>query len=132
MMSSLEKIVYNILLKSNIKFEQEKQFKDLYNSLYRFDFYLPNERAVLEINGQQHYIFTKQFHANRSDFLKAKERDRRKLAYCLANDIKAYCIPYWEIGNINTIEDIFQDKFLARSKFHNDEVWRHQNSKQKA
>lgn len=128
-MSSLEKIVYNILYKSGLKFEQEKQFKDLYNSLYRFDFYIPSIPAVIEVNGMQHYIYTSQFHANRSDFLKAQERDRRKLAYCLANGIKAYCIPYWEMGNITKIDDIFQDKFLARSKFHNDEVWRIQKSR---
>lgn len=130
MMSSFEKIVRSILVESGVQFEQEKQFKDLYNGLYRFDFYLPVQNCVLEIQGMQHYIFTKQFYANRSDFLKAQERDRRKLAYCLANNIKAYCIPYWEMGNINTIDDIFQDKFLARSKFHNDEVWRLQKSKQ--
>lgn len=130
MMSTFEKIVRSILDGSGVQFEQEKQFKDLYNSLYRFDFYIPSIPAVIEVNGMQHYIYTKQFHANRSDFLKAQERDRRKLAYCLANNIKAYCIPYWEMGNINTIDDIFQDKFLARSKFHNDEVWRLQKSKQ--
>lgn len=130
MMSTFERIVRSILDRSGVQFEQEKQFKDLYNSLYRFDFYIPSIPAVIEVNGMQHYVYTKQFHANRSDFLKAQERDRRKLAYCLANNIKAYCIPYWEMGNINTIDDIFQDKFLARSKFHNDEVWRLQKSKQ--
>lgn len=129
MMSTFERLVRSILDRSGVQFEQEKQFKDLYNSLYRFDFYIPSIPAVIEVNGMQHYVFTKQFHANRSDFLKAQERDRRKLAYCLANGIKAYCIPYWEMGNINTIDDIFQDKFLARSKFHNDEVWRLQKSK---
>ena len=130
MMSTFERLVRSILDRSGVQFEQEKQFKDLYNSLYRFDFYIPSIPAVIEVNGMQHYVYTKQFHANRSDFLKAQERDRRKLAYCLANNIKAYCIPYWEMGNINTIDDIFQDKFLARSKFHNDEVWRLQKSKQ--
>lgn len=129
MMSSFEKIVYHILVESGIQFEQEKQFKDLYNGLYRFDFYLPATKTAIEVNGLQHYTFTKQFYSNRSDFLKALERDRRKISYCLANDIKIYCIPYWEIGNIQEINDLFQDKFLARSKFHNDEVWRLQKSK---
>ena len=128
MMSTFEKIVYQILSGSGILFEQEKQFKDFYNGLYRFDFYIPDRKTVIEVNGLQHYTFTRQFHANRSDFLKAQERDRRKIAYCLANDIKIYCIPYWEIGNIKTFNDLFQDKFLARSKFHNDEVWRIQKN----
>lgn len=130
MMSSFEKIVRSILVESGVYFEQEKQFKDLYNGLYRFDFYIPSMNTVLELNGYQHYIYTKQFYSNRSDFLKAKERDRRKLAYCLANGIKAYCIPYWEINNIKTFNDLFQNKFLAHSKFHNDEVWRMQKTEQ--
>lgn len=130
MMSSFEKVVRSILLESGVRFEQEKQFKDLYNGLYRFDFYLPEQNCVLEVNGGQHYVYTKQFYSNRSDFLKALERDRRKISYCLANDIKIYCIPYWEIENIKTFEDLFQDKFLAQSKFHNDEVWRNQKNRQ--
>ncbi len=101
----------------------------MYNGLYRFDFYIPSLNIVLEVNGLQHYVFTKQFHTNRSDFLKAQERDRRKISYCLANNIKIYCIPYWEIGNIKTFNDLFQDKFLARSKFHNDTAWRNQKTK---
>lgn len=130
MMSSFEKVVRSILLESGVYFEQEKQFKDLYNGLYRFDFYLPKQKRVLEINGAQHYTYTKQFYSNRSDFLKAQERDRRKISYCLANNIKIYCIPYWEIDNIKTFKDLFQDKFLAQSKFHNDEVWRNQKNRQ--
>lgn len=130
MMSNFEKIIYQILTESNIQFEQEKQFKDLYNGLYRFDFYLPEKNCVLEVNGLQHYVYTKQFHANRSEFSKGQERDRRKISYCLAHDIKIYCLPYWELGNIKTIQDIFQTKFLAQSKFHNDEVWRNQKNRQ--
>jgi hypothetical protein len=51
MMSSFEKIVYHILVESGIQFEQEKQFKDLYNGLYRFDFYLPATKIAIEVNG---------------------------------------------------------------------------------
>lgn len=130
MMSGFEKIVYQILTKSNVQFEQEKQFKDLYNSLYRFDFYLPEQNCIIETQGSQHYVYTKQFHSNRSEFLKAQERDRRKIAYCLAHDIKIYCIPYWEIGNLENLDDLFQEKFLAKSKFHNDEAWRIQKNRQ--
>lgn len=129
MMSTFEKMVYQILQESGTPFEQEKQFKDFYNGLYRFDFYLPEQNSVVEVNGMQHYTFTRQFHANRSEFLKAQERDRRKIAYCLANGIRIYCIPYWEIGNLKNFDDLFQTKFLARTKFHNDEVWRTQKNR---
>lgn len=129
MMSKFEKKIYKLLTKANIAFVQEKQFKDCYNGLYRFDFYIPAEQTVVEVHGPQHYTFTEKFYKSSSDFKKAQERDRRKISYCLANNIKCYCIPYWDIENIKNVEDIFQDIYLAKSKFHNDEVWRQQNSK---
>lgn len=127
-MSSLEQAIYKILVRENISFEQEKNFKDCYNGLYRFDYYLPKLNMALECQGQQHYIFTKKFHKNRSDFTKGQERDRRKINYCLAKGIKLYCIPYWDIDKITCFNDIIQDKYLARSKFHNDRAYRQQKS----
>ena len=130
-MSSLEKHIYQVLLQASLYFVQEKQFKDLRNGLYRFDFYIPSQNTAIEVQGAQHYEFLKAFHKKRSDFTKAQERDRAKISYCLARGIKLYCIPYWEVNNIHSVNDLFQEEFLARSKFHNDEVWRLQKSKEK-
>jgi hypothetical protein len=58
-----------------------------------------------------------------------QEHDRRKFSYCLANDIKIYAIPYWEINKINSAKELFNPKFLARSRWKNDEdydAWRKQ------
>ncbi len=129
MMSSFEKIVHSILLRNGVDFVQEKQFKDLRNGLYRFDFFLPGANAAIEVNGQQHYIYTKNFHKKKSDFTKAQERDRQKIQYCLAHNIKLYIIPYWEADHLKSLKDLFQQKFLATDKFHNDIVWRQQNRK---
>ena len=128
-MSSLERVVYNILVQADLSFEQEKIFKDCYNGYYRYDFYLSKQQVIFEVNGQQHYEYTKKFYKHRTDFLKAQERDRRKITYALAHNIKIYCIPYWEINNLHSIDDLFNEKFLAHSKFHNDEVYRYQKSK---
>lgn len=125
-MSSLEKIIYKILIAEKIKFQQEKIFKDCYNGYYRFDFFLPEYNYIIEVNGAQHYQFTKQFHKHRSDFTKAQERDRRKISYCLANNITIYIIPYWEVPNIKTFKDMTNPLYRALDKFHNDYVWRHQ------
>lgn len=125
-MSSLEQVVYKILVQENISFEQEKQFKDCYNGLYRFDFYLPDKNIVLELNGAQHYKYVKEFYTTTADFKKAQERDRRKISYCLAKGISIYCIPYWEVSNLKNFSDLTQKKFLAESKFHNDVVFRQQ------
>lgn len=126
-MSSLEQTVYNILVQENISFEREKQFEDCYNGLYRFDFYLSDKNIVIEVNGAQHYQYTKAFYASKSDFTKAQERDRRKISYCLAKNILIYCIPYWETNNLKTFSDLTQEKFKATTKFHNDIAFRLQN-----
>lgn len=124
MMSSLEKKVYDLLIEGHFYVEREKIFKDCYNGLYRYDFFLPEINTLLEINGEQHYIPTKRFYKSKTDFSKAQERDRRKISYALARGMKLYCIPYWEIDNLKTPNDLFAQKFLAQSKFHNDDVFR--------
>lgn len=122
--SSLEKTVIKILSQESIFYIKEKTFPDLHKGLYRFDFYLPNYDIILEIQGAQHYEFVKAFYKKREDFLKAQERDRKKISYCLAHDIKLYCIPYWEIENLGSFSDLLQDRFLAKTQFHNDNVFR--------
>ena len=123
-MSSYEQKVYGLLVKAHITVVREKVFTDCYNGLYRYDFYLPDLNALLEVNGAHHYTYVKKFYKKKSDFLKAQERDRRKISYALAHGIKIYCIPYWEIDNLSTFDDLFAQKFLAKSKFHNDDVFR--------
>lgn len=126
-MSSYEQKIYGLLVKAHITVVREKVFTDCYNGLYRYDFYLPDLNTLCEVQGEQHYIYNKKFYKNKSDFLKAQERDRRKISYALAHSIKIYCIPYWEIENLSSTEDLFSQKFLAKSKFHNDIVFRTKN-----
>lgn len=128
-MSQLENHILSILTKAQVPYTREFQVKDLRNGLYRFDFYLPTLNTVIEVNGAQHYVCTPHFHMTKSDFLKAQERDRRKIAYCLAHDIDLYIIPYWDIENIRTFNDILNPNYLAHSKFHNDEAYRSHFSK---
>lgn len=126
-MSNYETLLKKIFLRNGLKFEQEKTFSDLRGGKYRFDFYFSNYKGikiVVEMNGAQHYKIVPRFHKTRQDFLSAQERDRRKISWCLANGIKIYCIPFWEIDNIKNLEDIFQNKFLAKSKWKNDEDWK--------
>lgn len=124
MMSSLETKVHDLLQKGRFYIEREKIFKDCYNGLYRYDFFLPEINSIIEVNGEQHYSYTKRFYKNKAEFTRAQERDRRKISYALAHGIKIYCIPYWEIDNLSATEDLFNQKFLAKTKFHNDDVFR--------
>ena len=122
--SSLEEKIITILKKEKIKFQREKTYPDLKFGYYRFDFFLPQYNLLIEVDGAQHYKFSKLFHKKRQDFLKAQERDRRKNSYALSHNISLYRIPYFEIENIYTFQDILQDKFLVKDKWHCDNVAR--------
>lgn len=123
-MSKYEDSIISILRKEKIKFLREKTFSDLKHGLFRFDFYILNlseKPIIIEVDGEQHFkpIY------GRQAFLKGQEHDRRKNSYCLANNIPLYRIPYWEIKNLRTIEDIFRDEFLVRTRWHNDHLSPH-------
>ena len=120
--SSLEEHIISVLKKEKIKFQREKTYPDLKSGYYRFDFWIPSLNLLIEVDGEQHMKFSKKFHKSRQDFLKAQERDRRKNSYALAHKIPLYRIPYWEIDNINSFNDIIQDKFLVKSMWHLDKL----------
>lgn len=122
--SSLEEHIIKILQNEKIKFEREKTYPDLKFGYYRFDFFLPQQNLIIEVDGAQHYKFSKIFYKKRQDFLKAQERDRRKNSYCLSHNIPLYRIPYFEVENIKQFKDIIQDKFLVKDKWHCDNVAR--------
>ena len=129
-MSRGEEKIITLLQKSKYKFEREKSFKDLKRGAYRFDFYVSRKgtKVILEYNGEQHYHYIKKFYRSRADFEGAKERDRQKISYCLAKDIPIYIIPYWELDHIKNAADLFQTKFLAKSRWKNDQDLRnHKN-----
>ena len=108
----------NILRKEHISFIREKTFKDLKKGKFRFDFYIKNKDIIIEVDGEYHFKAIR----GRKEFLKQCEHDRQKNSYCLANKIPLYRIPYWEITKIKTLEDIFQNKFLVKSKWHIDKL----------
>ena len=122
-MSKSEEKIVNLLQKGGYKFEREKRFSDLKHGLYRFDFYVQGGRAIVEYNGEQHYQHIRKFHSTRAEFEQAKERDRRKISYCLAHNIPLYIIPYWELDSIHTAADLFNPRFRARSRWKNDQDW---------
>lgn len=121
-MSKYEDCIISILKKDKINFQREKTFSDLKHGLFRFDFYISNLNGatiIIEVDGEQHFkpIY------GRQSFLKGQEHDRRKNSYCLANNIPLYRIPYWEIKNLKTLDDILADNFLVKSRWHNDRIY---------
>jgi len=52
------------------------------------DLFIPSRQLVIEIQGRQHKIYTKFFHRTIVDFNNQKNRDERKIAWCLLNHLK--------------------------------------------
>jgi len=130
-MSKGEEKIIELLQKGRYRFEREKRFKDLKHGLYRFDFYVVGGRAipcVIEFQGAQHYQYVKKFYSSRAEFEAAKERDRRKISYCLAHNIPLYIIPYWELDNLHAAADLFNPRFRAASRWKNDQDWQRQQN----
>lgn len=119
-----EKII-SILKKENFSFEREKTFSNLkkHGNHLRIDFYLPSKNIAIEFNGLAHYKKVDFFHKSNKDFKKQQEYDRYKISYCLTHKINLYIIPYWEIEKIDCAQSIFQNKFKAKTKWHNDIVF---------
>ena len=114
--SSYEEKVIQLLKQSGIKFQREKTFSDLKGGSFRYDFYLPSRRCILEIDGQYHWKPIR----GRAALLKQQEHDRIKNSYCLAHNIPLYRIPYWEMDKISNSFDLFKNQYRVSSKWHND------------
>lgn len=54
----------------------------------RADFFLPSPRLVIEVMGRQHRDFVSFFHETRLDFLRTRQRDRRKEEFCVLNELR--------------------------------------------
>ena len=99
-MSKGENKIVELLNRAGIIYEREKTFSNLKHGLFRYDFYIPNlmgSPVIIEFNGEQHYHYVSKFYHTQRDWRKMQEHDRRKISYALANDIKIYIIPFWEI-----------------------------------
>lgn len=121
--SSYESKVILLLQKANIKFIREKTFPNLRGGRFRYDFYIPylhGAPAIIEVNGEYHFKNIR----GREALLKQQEHDREKYKFALVNNIPLYAIPYWEMSNIKTANDFFQDKFLVKTKWHDDKLRR--------
>ncbi len=114
--SNYEEEIIKVLQKEKISFEREKTFKDLKKGKFRFDFWIPSKKIIIEMDGEYHWKPIR----GRAVLLKQQEHDRQKNSYCLANNLKLYRIPYWEINNIKSLSNIIQKKYLVKNKWHND------------
>lgn len=79
----------------------QKRFDDCRDiNTLPFDFYIPELNVCIEYQGEQHYhpvnfggISDEDAYNN---FLVTQRHDKIKSNYCINNNIKLICIPYWE------------------------------------
>lgn len=132
-----EKFISNWLLKNNIKYIQQKYFKEWNIGVHYFDFYLPELKLIIEYHGRQHYEYVDFFHSSIEDFLYRKEKDKIKKETCLKHNLNYISINYhnyeqleliltillgsttiWKQSRgkcleIETIQDLYMDKDIV-------------------
>lgn len=59
----------------------------------RLDFYLPQQRVAIEVNGEQHYLPSSHF-GGQGGFKASVKRDSKKAQWCENNNVKLVSLKY--------------------------------------
>lgn len=51
------------------------------------DFFIPDLKMIIEVNGQQHYEYVRHFHRDQKGFQASIQRDNNKKTWCELNQI---------------------------------------------
>lgn len=98
--------IYQLLIKNNINFEEQKTFDSCKfpNTNYpaRYDFYLSDYNLLIEYDGEQHYSFREDnsFWNTKEEYEKIQYRDTYKTKWAEENNIKLKRIPYYDYDKI--------------------------------
>lgn len=108
-MSLGEKTMVDKLSELKLPFFQEVTFSQL--PYLRFDFFLPGRNAVIEVDGIQHFKFTKEYHKTEADLKLQKRYDNAKRNFAYKNNIIYIRFKYNELGDI---EKKLRKKFIIK------------------
>ena len=119
--------IRDILEQSNLTYQTEFTPSKLFsfkNKPLRFDFAIiyNGQLIFIEYDGEQHFKYVPYFYKTKQQFSNAKGRDRHKNNYALAHRIPLSRIPYFEIDNVNSINDLLNPKYRVTSIYHNDRL----------
>jgi hypothetical protein len=64
------------------------------------DFYLPQQKKMVEAHGRQHYEYVHFFHGDMMGFIKGKKRDSNKAEWCRINNITLIVCSYKETVDV--------------------------------
>jgi hypothetical protein len=78
----------------------------------RLDIYCPKYKVAIEYHGRQHYNHISRFHETYDDFLRAQERDQRKIELCKENGISLVIFKYSD----KLDEDIVHERIIEAIK----------------
>lgn len=111
------RLIKKILNENNIKYITEKTFstcKFLDTTAYaRFDFYLIDKNILIEYDGEQHFK-EKDLNFFRDSLEKRQQHDLFKNQWCKENKIPLIRISYADLDNINSINDLFLEKYFIK------------------
>ena len=114
--------ISTLLNQNEISYKTQEKFKDCKIKFEMpFDFAIYNNSKLLyliEYDGDIHFKYRDSGWNTKEAFLKRIQNDQIKNEYCLNNNILLYRIPYYDLDEINTIEDILQDKYLVKEINH--------------
>ena len=74
--------------------KKEYPLENIYQEVYipgekfYLDFFIPSRYLVVEVQGKQHELHTRFFHKTKIDFNNQKNRDLRKMEWCILNGFK--------------------------------------------
>ena len=103
-----EKFIQNYLNKHGIPYESQKKFNDLKDKAYlSYDFYLPEQKVLIEYQGQQHYEECSYF-GGKEKFRNQQLHDKLKREYAKNNGYKLLELHY----SLDTQELV--NKYLSR------------------
>jgi very-short-patch-repair endonuclease len=111
--------IQEYLIKNNIPFVREQEFDGLINNKtgyrLRFDFYLPELRACIEFDGQQHFQYSEKFDkGDPSQFENRVLRDSLKDKFCNQKGLILLRIKFNDYNNITNILKKFITKYTLK------------------
>ena len=126
MISKEASLILNILKINKINYKLEYTFPDLKGRRgvpFRYDFAIFNKqnqlKALIEYDSKLHFDKNNNLVKNYKHY---RENDLKKNRYAITHNIPLYRISYWDLKEIKTLQDIFKEKYLVKSLWHNYQI----------
>ena len=101
MASSFENIIEQYIKESFHSYRYEKQYSVRYNNiLLKFDFFIPDLKVFIEVQGSQHSEYNSFFYKDIYDFHQARKRDNYKHAWCGENGFTLVTLNEKEVNQL--------------------------------